>query len=83
LRLAARPWWHGAVRGLLAGLHAVPLFVLALALLLVFANPEMLSWFPGYGLDQAEDESVGFGSRLTTYTWHLALPVVALAVSAL
>lgn len=82
-RLAARPWWHRPVRSLLVGLHTLPLFVLALALLLVFANPEVLAWFPAYGFDQANEEAVGFSSRLLDYAMHLALPVAALVISAL
>jgi peptide/nickel transport system permease protein len=82
-RLAARPWWHQAVRSLLVGMHALPLFVMALALLLLLANPEMLAWFPTYGLAEATDEDLGTGGRLVSYLWHLALPVAALTLSAL
>lgn len=82
-RLAARPWWHRPVRSLLTGLHTLPLFVVALALLLVFANPEVLAWFPAYGFDQADAGELRPGSRLLDYALHLALPVAALVISAL
>ncbi len=82
-RLAARPWWHRPVRSLLVGLHTLPLFIVALALLLVFANPEVLAWFPAYGFDQAGEEELRPGSRLLDYALHLALPVAALVISAL
>lgn len=82
-RLATRPWWHRAARSLLVGLHALPLFVVALALLLLLANPEMLAWFPTYGLDDTADENLDAGSQLASYAWHLALPVAALTLSAL
>ncbi|MBF9141416.1 ABC transporter permease [Hymenobacter properus] len=82
-RLAARPGWHRPVRGALVALQALPLFVIALGLLLLFANPATLAWFPSYGLEQAIDADVDEGSRLGSYLWHLALPVAALTLSAL
>ncbi|MBF9222950.1 ABC transporter permease [Hymenobacter ruricola] len=82
-RLAARPAWLGPVRGALVGVHALPLFVIALVLLLLFANPAVLAWFPAYGLDQSTDADLDVGSQLADYLWHLALPVAALTLSAL
>ncbi|WP_460552670.1 ABC transporter permease subunit [Hymenobacter daeguensis] len=82
-RLAARPWWHRPARTLLTGLHALPLFVVALALLLLLANPEMLAWFPAYGLDEPAENTAGSSSWLLSYAWHLALPVTALFLSVL
>ena len=82
-RLAARPWWQRPVRLALVGLHALPLFVVALGLLLIFANPEVLAWFPAYGLDQPADGELGVWSRLAVYAQHLVLPVAALALTAL
>ena len=82
-RLAAQPWWQRPARVALATAHALPLFVVALVLLLVFANPEVVAWFPAYGLDQPTGADVGAGSRLLTYLAHLALPVAALTLTAL
>jgi peptide/nickel transport system permease protein len=82
-RLAARPRWHRPVRGALVGLQGVPLFVIALGLLLLFANPETLAWFPAYGLDYSTDADLGTGSQIGYYLSHSALPVTAMTVSAL
>ncbi len=82
-RLAAEPWWQRPVRAALAALHALPLFVVALALLLVFANPDVFAWFPAYGLDQALDADASTGSRIATYLLHLVLPIAALTLTAL
>lgn len=82
-RLAARPWWHRAVRVLLMGLHALPLFVVALALLLLLANPEMLAWFPAYGLNETTESYLSASSQFASYAWHLVLPIAALTFSAL
>jgi peptide/nickel transport system permease protein len=81
--LAARPWWQGPVRTGLAALHGLPLFVVALTLLLLFANPEVFAWFPAYGFDQfAEEESITSNSLLS-YLPHLFLPIIALTITAL
>ena len=82
-RLAAGPWWQRPVRAVLVAVHSLPLFVVALALLLLFANPDVLGWFPAYGLDQPTDGDPGMGSHLATYFLHLVLPVAALALTAL
>ena len=82
-RLAAAPWWQQPVRAALVGLQALPLFVVALGLLLLFANPEVLAWFPAYGLEQPSDGELGSMDQLATYAQHLVLPVVALVLTAL
>jgi peptide/nickel transport system permease protein len=83
LRLAARPWWYRAVRSLLVGIHSLPLFAVALVLLLLFANPEVLAWFPAYGTDQLTDDGTGLGNQFFDYTWHFVLPITALTLSIL
>lgn len=82
-RTAAGPRWQRPVRALLMGVHALPLFMVALVLLLVFANPEVFGWFPAYGLDQPSDAEAGVWNRAGLYALHLALPVIALTVTAL
>ena len=82
-RLAARPARHRWVRSALVVLQALPLFVIALGLLLLFANPAVLAWFPSYGLDQAADDELGAGPQMYIYVWHMVLPVTALTLSAL
>ncbi len=80
-RLAAGPRWAAAVRAALVALHAVPLFVLALGLLLLFANPEVLDWFPVNELDQLAQ-----GSPMARWAGslpQLLLPVAALLLAAL
>jgi peptide/nickel transport system permease protein len=79
-RLAARPWWHRPVRAALTTVHGLPLFVVALALLLLFANPDVFAWFPAYGLAPPAD---GVATSPGSYLAHLALPVFALVLTAL
>ena len=78
---APRRWWHGPVRAALVGVHSVPLFVVALGLLLLFANPDALAWFPVYGL-AAADETGGW-AQLGGQVAHLVLPVASLVLVAL
>ncbi|ALW84791.1 hypothetical protein AUC43_06650 [Hymenobacter sedentarius] len=81
-RLAAGPWWQRPVRTLLVTVHALPLFVVALVLLLAFANPDAFAWFPAYGLDQPADVDSGTWGQIATYLMHMALPVAALTLTA-
>ena len=82
-RLAGRPWWHRLLRTSLVTLHALPLFVVALALLLTLANPEVVAWFPAYGLSPTADVDEGAWSQIGKYVMHMALPVAALTLTAL
>lgn len=78
-RLAARPWWRRPVRAALTTVHGLPLFVVALGLLLLFANPDVFTWFPAYGLTEHPDDVASPGQ----YIAHIALPVAALVLTAL
>ena len=64
------------VIGVLAGLHAVPSYVVAQVLVLVLAMA--LHWFPVQGLLDPRAGATGF-SRIWEILRHLALPVLALA----
>ncbi|WBA40432.1 ABC transporter permease subunit [Hymenobacter canadensis] len=70
---ARRP---GPLVAVLFALDTLPLFVVALLLLLLLANPDFLALFPAYGL--AEDTESG--SSLT-YLSYLALPVASLVLT--
>lgn len=77
---APRRWWHVLVRTALVGVQSVPLFVAALGLLLLFANPDVLAWFPVYSL--ANEETTAW-ARLAGQAAHLVLPVASLVLVAL
>ena len=80
---AGRPRWRRRLRVVLSGLAALPGFVLALALLLLLANPDALAWFPASGLVPALGPPPGFWAALGDYATHLTLPVLALVLAAL
>lgn len=65
------------VAGALAGLHAVPSYVIAQLLVLALALG--LGWFPVQGLADARSDASG-AARWLQAAWRLALPVTALAL---
>ena len=76
-----RRWWHGPVRSGLLALQGIPLFVVALSLLLLLANPQAVAWFPGYGL-VPESGRAGW-TGLVQVVPYLVLPVASLVLTAL
>lgn len=79
--LATAPRWQQPVHTALVGLHSVPLFVIALGLLLLLANPELLNWFPAYG--STSDYGTQMPVPLLDALPQLVLPVAALVLAAL
>jgi peptide/nickel transport system permease protein len=64
----------------LYGLDALPLFVVALGLLLLFANPDLLPLFPAYGLGQLSGENAPWTTQLNTYLYYSTLPLASLVL---
>jgi len=60
--------------------YAVPGFLFAIALIVVFAGGAYLSWFPLRGLTSAGMEGAPFAARALDYLYHLVLPVTALVI---
>ncbi|MGY3090609.1 peptide/nickel transport system permease protein [Hymenobacter sp. UYAg731] len=81
-RLATAPWWQRSLRTGLVAVHGLPLFVVALVLLLVFANPDVLDWLPAYGFGDDLSMSASTGQQLAEGFLHLILPVSALVIAA-
>ena len=59
---------------------AIPSFLLAVFLLVVFAGGSFLDWFPLRGLTSSNWEELTWGGRILDYLWHLVLPVTAMTV---
>jgi microcin C transport system permease protein len=66
---------------LLAFAYAMPAFILALLLIILFAGGSYWQWFPLQGLHTDGIRQQGVWSQLKDYVWHLCLPVLALSVS--
>ena len=74
--------------GLLVVGYAIPGFLFAVLLLVVFAGSSFFQWFPSRGLHSDEFVGIGFWQCTTNarcvvdYFWHLTLPLTAMVVGA-
>ncbi len=60
--------------------NAIPSFIFAVMLLVLFAGGSYLDWFPLKGLTSDGAEAWPWYARVADYFWHLALPVTAMVV---
>jgi microcin C transport system permease protein len=60
--------------------YAVPGFLFAILLVVLFAGGSFVQWFPLRGLHGAGTENWSFPARVMDYLWHMVLPTVALVV---
>lgn len=79
---AAPGGWRGAARTLLTGVQALPLFTLALVLLLLLANPDLLNILPADGMS-TDYPPLGGARWLASYGGRLILPLASLVLAVL
>ena len=60
--------------------YAIPSFIFAIMLIVVFAGGSYFSWFPLRGLTSDNFEQMSFLGKAADYAWHLALPLFAMAI---
>ncbi len=60
--------------------YAIPGFLFAILLLVLFAGGSFLDWFPLRGLVSEGWETLSWPARIADYFWHLALPLTALVI---
>ena len=60
--------------------YAIPSFLFAVFLIVLFAGGSYLDWFPLKGLTSTNFEDLSFLGKIVDYFWHLALPVTALTI---
>ena len=60
--------------------YAVPAFLFAIFLIVVFAGGSYFSWFPLRGLTSDNWEELSAFGKIKDYFWHLALPVTAMTI---
>lgn len=60
--------------------YAVPAFLFAVLLIVVFAGGSYLDWFPLRGLVSDNWDQLSWPARIVDYFWHLTLPVTAMVI---
>jgi microcin C transport system permease protein len=60
--------------------NAVPVFLFALLLVVLFSGGSFFHWFPLRGLTSENWEQLSWPMRIKDYAWHLALPVLAISI---
>ncbi|MDX2287393.1 MAG: microcin C ABC transporter permease YejB [Hyphomicrobiaceae bacterium] len=62
--------------------YAVPGFLVAVLLLVLFAGSSFVQWFPSRGLTSENWEQLTLLGKIGDYFWHLTLPLIAMALGA-
>ena len=62
--------------------YAIPGFLFAVLLIVLFAGGSFLDWFPLRGLTSDNWAQLSWPARIADYFWHLTLPLIALSLSA-
>ena len=60
--------------------NAIPAFLFAVLLLVVFAGGSYVQWFPLRGLTSENWAELAWPARILDYFWHLVLPITAMVI---
>ncbi len=60
--------------------YAIPAFLFAILLIVVFAGGTYLQWFPLRGIHSDDWASFTLAHKIVDYFWHVTLPVVSLVI---
>ena len=60
--------------------YAIPGFLFAILLIVMFAGGRYFDWFPLRGLTSANWEELSTLQQILDYLWHITLPVLALVI---
>lgn len=66
--------------GLIIFGNAIPSFLFAILLIVLFAGGNYLDWFPLRGLTSPNWEEMSWPARIADYFWHMTLPVLAMVI---
>jgi microcin C transport system permease protein len=67
--------------GVLVVGYAIPGFLFAVLLLILFAGSSFFQWFPSRGLTSDNWDELSLIGKVADYFWHLTLPLIAMAVT--
>lgn len=62
--------------------YAIPAFLFAILLMVLFAGGSFFNWFPLRGLTSENFSELTLGGKVLDYLWHVTLPLTALVLSA-
>ncbi|MCA0200948.1 MAG: microcin C ABC transporter permease YejB [Proteobacteria bacterium] len=60
--------------------YAVPSFMFAILLIVLFSGGSYFNWFPLRGLTSENWEQMSLAGKIYDYFWHLTLPVLAMVI---
>jgi len=61
--------------------YAIPSFLFAVLLVVLFAGGSFFQFFPLRGLTSPNFDELSLGAKIVDYFWHLALPLTAMVIS--
>ena len=67
--------------GIIIAAYAIPGFLFAIMLMVVFAGGSYFQWFPLRGLTSDNFEDLSLWGKTVDYLWHITLPVTAQLIS--
>ncbi|WP_108125087.1 microcin C ABC transporter permease YejB [Saccharospirillum mangrovi] len=66
--------------GVIFAANAIPSFLFAVLLIILFAGGSYFDWFPLRGLTSANWDELSLVGKIGDYFWHMALPVFAMVI---
>jgi microcin C transport system permease protein len=60
--------------------YAIPSFILAIFMIVLFAGGSYFNWFPLRGLTSDNFESLSWFGKIVDYAWHMTLPLIAMGI---
>ncbi len=67
--------------GIIIAAYAIPGFLFAIILLVLFAGGSYFQWFPLRGLTSSNWEEMSVVGKVADYFWHMTLPIIATTIS--
>jgi microcin C transport system permease protein len=67
--------------GLIIVAYAIPGFLFAILLLVVFAGGSYFQWFPIRNLTSENWDDLSLWGKIVDYVWHITLPVIATTIA--